>query len=209
MQLSSAFGVHAICKNINHHRQAGSFDIPTQQSDTDVPVSGNSSPHPLGLCPQIHGRPGAVLARTRRAALADLKRLAAQVVAVELDQVESVKEDAAVSPYITNERLDGLLAHRINGQPMLYAPFIQSQPLKIAILRPAVRFDDCDKDQYEPFSGPPRSKTARVALHARNELRSGGRRARTTVFCAAGANRSIEPLINGRPTSILRRDFGT
>jgi hypothetical protein len=42
MQLSSAFGVHAICKNINHHRQPGSFDISTQQSDTDVSPTSTS-----------------------------------------------------------------------------------------------------------------------------------------------------------------------
>jgi hypothetical protein len=43
----------------------------------------------------------------------------------------------------------------INGQPTLYAAFIESQPPKVALLRLPVRFDDCDKDQYEPYSGPP------------------------------------------------------
>jgi hypothetical protein len=56
----------------------------------------------------------------------------------------------------------------INGQPTLYAAFINSQPPTVILLRQAVRFDDCGQDQYEPLSsappvqdrppGPPRKK---------------------------------------------------
>jgi hypothetical protein len=56
----------------------------------------------------------------------------------------------------------------INGQPTLYAVFIDSQPPKVILLRLAVRFDDCAQDQYEPLpaappaqdrpAGPPRKK---------------------------------------------------
>jgi hypothetical protein len=41
----------------------------------------------------------------------------------------------------------------INGQPALYAAFIEGQPPRVLQLRLGVRFDDCRQDQYEPFSG--------------------------------------------------------
>ena len=43
----------------------------------------------------------------------------------------------------------------INGQPTLYAAFIDKEPPEVSLLRRAVRFADCGQDQYEPFSGPP------------------------------------------------------
>jgi hypothetical protein len=44
----------------------------------------------------------------------------------------------------------------LNGQPTLYAAFINSEPPKVTLFRRAVRFDDCGRDQYEPLvSGPP------------------------------------------------------
>jgi len=43
----------------------------------------------------------------------------------------------------------------INGQPTLYAAFIEGQPPSVVLLRRAVRFDDCDHDQYDPLPGPP------------------------------------------------------
>jgi hypothetical protein len=43
----------------------------------------------------------------------------------------------------------------INGQPTLYAVFIEGHPPKVILLRRAVRFDECGQDQYEPLSGPP------------------------------------------------------
>jgi hypothetical protein len=43
----------------------------------------------------------------------------------------------------------------INGQPTLYAAFIDSPPPVVSLLRRAVRFDDCDRDEYEPLSSPP------------------------------------------------------
>ena len=43
----------------------------------------------------------------------------------------------------------------INGQPTLYAAFIEGQPPSLSLLRRAVRFDDCGQDQYEPLPGPP------------------------------------------------------
>lgn len=43
----------------------------------------------------------------------------------------------------------------INGQPTLYAAFIDKEPPEVTLLRQAVRFDDCGQDQYEPFSRPP------------------------------------------------------
>jgi hypothetical protein len=43
----------------------------------------------------------------------------------------------------------------INGQPTLYAAFIDKEPPEVSVLRRTVRFDDCGQDQYEPFSGPP------------------------------------------------------
>jgi hypothetical protein len=43
----------------------------------------------------------------------------------------------------------------INGQPTLYAAFIEGQPPSVVLLRRAVRFDDCGQDQYEPFPDPP------------------------------------------------------
>jgi hypothetical protein len=56
----------------------------------------------------------------------------------------------------------------INGQPTFYAVFIDSQLPKVILLRLAVRFDDCARDQYEPLIaappaqdrpvGPPRKK---------------------------------------------------
>jgi hypothetical protein len=41
----------------------------------------------------------------------------------------------------------------IDGQPVLYAAFIEGQPPRVFLLRRAVRFDNCDHDQYDPFSG--------------------------------------------------------
>ena len=43
----------------------------------------------------------------------------------------------------------------INGQPALYAAFIEGQPPSVILLRRAVRFDDCGQDQYEPLPAPP------------------------------------------------------
>lgn len=43
----------------------------------------------------------------------------------------------------------------INGQPALYAAFIEGQPPSVILLRRAVRFDDCSRDQYEPLPSPP------------------------------------------------------
>jgi hypothetical protein len=45
----------------------------------------------------------------------------------------------------------------INGQPTLYAAFIDSPPPVVSLLRRAVRFDDCDQDEYEPILSPPPS----------------------------------------------------
>ena len=44
----------------------------------------------------------------------------------------------------------------INGQPTLYAAFIEGQPPSVILLRRAARFDDCGQDQYEVLpSSPP------------------------------------------------------
>jgi len=43
----------------------------------------------------------------------------------------------------------------IHGQPTLYAAFIDGEPPKVALLRLAVRFDDCAQDQYEPLPVAP------------------------------------------------------
>jgi hypothetical protein len=43
----------------------------------------------------------------------------------------------------------------INGEPALYAAFIEGQPPSVVLLRRAVRFDDCARDQYEPLPAPP------------------------------------------------------
>jgi hypothetical protein len=43
----------------------------------------------------------------------------------------------------------------IHGQPKLYAAFIDGEPPKVALLRLAVRFDDCAQDQYEPLPVAP------------------------------------------------------
>jgi hypothetical protein len=43
----------------------------------------------------------------------------------------------------------------IDGQPTLYAAFIDSPPPVVSHLRRAVRFDDCDRDEYEPIASPP------------------------------------------------------
>jgi hypothetical protein len=43
----------------------------------------------------------------------------------------------------------------INGQPTLYAAFIDSPPPVVSLLRRAVRFDNCDQDDYQPISSPP------------------------------------------------------
>jgi hypothetical protein len=43
----------------------------------------------------------------------------------------------------------------IKGQPALYAAFIEGQPPSVTLLRRAVLFDDCSRDQYEPLPGPP------------------------------------------------------
>jgi hypothetical protein len=44
----------------------------------------------------------------------------------------------------------------LNGQPTLYAAFINSEPSKVILLRRAVRFDGCPQDQFEPLvSAPP------------------------------------------------------
>jgi hypothetical protein len=43
----------------------------------------------------------------------------------------------------------------INGEPTLYAAFIDSPPPVVSLLRRAVRFDDCSQDEYEPLSAPP------------------------------------------------------
>jgi hypothetical protein len=42
----------------------------------------------------------------------------------------------------------------INGQPTLYAAFIEGQPPSVILLRRAVRFDDCGQDQYDPVPDP-------------------------------------------------------
>jgi hypothetical protein len=42
----------------------------------------------------------------------------------------------------------------INGEPALYAAFIEGQPPSVILLRRAVRFDDCSRDQYEPAPAP-------------------------------------------------------
>jgi hypothetical protein len=43
----------------------------------------------------------------------------------------------------------------VNGEPTLYAAFIDNPPPVVSLLRRAVRFDDCDQDEYEPISSPP------------------------------------------------------
>jgi hypothetical protein len=43
----------------------------------------------------------------------------------------------------------------INGEPALYAAFIEGQPPSVILLRRAVRFDDCSRDQYDPLPAPP------------------------------------------------------
>ena len=40
----------------------------------------------------------------------------------------------------------------IDGQPVLYAAFIEGGPPRVFLLRRAVRLDNCDHDQYEPIS---------------------------------------------------------
>ena len=57
----------------------------------------------------------------------------------------------------------------INGQPTLYAVFIDSQPPKVILLRLAVRFDDCAQDQYEPLPLHLLPKIAQPGLRARND----------------------------------------
>jgi hypothetical protein len=42
----------------------------------------------------------------------------------------------------------------IKGQPALYAAFIEGQPASVVLLRRAVIFDDCGRDQYAPLPGP-------------------------------------------------------
>jgi hypothetical protein len=49
----------------------------------------------------------------------------------------------------------------INGQPTLYAAFIEGQPPSVILLRRAVLFDDCGRDQYEPLPAPPPPVEAR------------------------------------------------
>jgi hypothetical protein len=43
----------------------------------------------------------------------------------------------------------------IDGQPTLYAAFIEGQPPSVILLRRAVRFDDCGQEQYVPLPGAP------------------------------------------------------
>ena len=43
----------------------------------------------------------------------------------------------------------------IHGQPTFYAAFIDGEPPKVVLLRMAVRFDDCARDQYEPLPAAP------------------------------------------------------
>jgi hypothetical protein len=43
----------------------------------------------------------------------------------------------------------------INSEPTLYAAFIDGPPPVVSLLRRAVRFDDCERDEYEPISSPP------------------------------------------------------
>jgi hypothetical protein len=50
----------------------------------------------------------------------------------------------------------------INGQPTLYAVFIDSQQPKVILLRLAVRFDDCAGDQYEPLIATPPAQDRQV-----------------------------------------------
>jgi hypothetical protein len=56
----------------------------------------------------------------------------------------------------------------INGEPALYAAFIEGQPPSVTLLRRAVLFDNCGRDQYEPVPPPPpagaRSPGARKKL---------------------------------------------
>ena len=40
----------------------------------------------------------------------------------------------------------------IDGRPVLYAAFIEGSPPRVFLLRRAVRFDNCDHDQYEAIS---------------------------------------------------------
>src|SRR5215831_14746771 len=44
---------------------------------------------------------------------------------------------------------------QLNGQPTLYAAFINSEPPRVILLRLAVRFDGCPQDQFEPLVSPP------------------------------------------------------
>ena len=71
------------------------------QSDTGPFMSGG--PDPLGV---TYGEPdaGASLGQhARKRGLADLKRIAPQVVAVQFDEVEGVEEYSAVSAVVTDE----------------------------------------------------------------------------------------------------------
>jgi hypothetical protein len=43
----------------------------------------------------------------------------------------------------------------LNGQPTLYAAFINSEPPRVILLRRAVRFDGCPQAQFEPLVGAP------------------------------------------------------
>jgi hypothetical protein len=50
----------------------------------------------------------------------------------------------------------------LDGQPIPYAAFIDSEPPRVSLLRRAVRIDECGQDQYEPLvvARPPVEKSS-------------------------------------------------
>jgi hypothetical protein len=57
----------------------------------------------------------------------------------------------------------------IDGRPVLYAAFIEGSPPRVFLLRRAVRFDNCDQDQYEAISRsvPPGDRQEKGPLRKR------------------------------------------
>ena len=109
-------------------------------------------------CSSICGAWGEAVAEERQA-LPNYKELIQSVVKNSFTDPTSVGlvEISPLHPTRGPQMGDWMACLRIviDGQPTLYAAFIDSPPPVVSHLRRAVRFDDCDRDEYEPIAPPP------------------------------------------------------
>jgi hypothetical protein len=109
-------------------------------------------------CSPIYGAWTGVLAEERQA-VPNYKELIHNVVKTSFIDPSSVGlvEISPLHPTRGPQLGDWMACLRIviNGQPTFYVAFIDSSPPVVSLFRRVVRFDDCDKTEYEPISSPP------------------------------------------------------